>query len=88
MKITGVIMIIGEMLLIGYSFITLSTCADELWNINNPRPFPKAKYHLVVWEEQDFIKMKDGSYVLRPKRKVDNKVKECARKKYYAKKRQ
>ena len=79
-------MIIGEMLLIGYSIVTLSTCVDELWNINNPRPFPKAKYELVVWEEQDFIKMNDGSYVLRPKRKVDSNIKRYARKRHNAKK--
>tara|TARA_Y100000401_G_scaffold108354_1_gene103554 strand:+ start:4159 stop:4401 length:243 start_codon:yes stop_codon:yes gene_type:complete len=75
-------MIILEIVLKGYVAIALSTGVDELWNINNPRPYPKADYVLVKWEEKDFIKMKDGSYMLRPKRKVDSKLKAIARSRY------
>ena len=80
-------MIIISVVIKAYTIITLSIIMDEAWNINNPRPFPKDKYELVVWEEQDFIKMKDGSYILRPKRKVDSKLKKYAREKYNAKER-
>jgi hypothetical protein len=41
---------------------------------------------MMQWEEKDFVKMKDGSYILRPKRKVDSELKEYARKKYHEKK--
>tara|TARA_B100000519_G_scaffold197003_1_gene204177 strand:+ start:567 stop:809 length:243 start_codon:yes stop_codon:yes gene_type:complete len=79
-------MIIFEIVLKGYIAIALSTGLDELWNINNPRPFPKVEYNLVKWEEKDFIKMKDGSYLLRPKRKIDSKLKAFARSRYYDRK--
>ena len=59
---------------------------DEIWNIENPRPYPKAKYYMLEWEEDDFIKMKDGSYLLRPKRKTDNELKRYIRNEYWEKK--
>tara|TARA_Y100001963_G_C6736178_1_gene426544 strand:- start:881 stop:1120 length:240 start_codon:yes stop_codon:yes gene_type:complete len=78
-------MILFGVLIKAYTVITFSIVLDEAWNASNPRPFPAKKYNMMQWEEQDFIKMKDGSYILRPKRKVDSKLKKYARDKYYNK---
>lgn len=59
------------------------TLADEMWNINNPRPFPKRHYHMLQWEQADFVELKNGDWVLRPKRKVDSELKKAIREKYY-----
>jgi hypothetical protein len=79
-------MILFGVLIKSYAVIGVLFVADEMWNIHNPRPFPKQEYHMMQWEEKDFVKMKDGSYILRPKRKVDSELKEYARKKYHEKK--
>ena len=44
--------------------MTFLTSADELWNICNPRPYPKQEYHTVQWEELDFFMYK-GEWILR-----------------------
>tara|TARA_R100001530_G_scaffold125162_1_gene93579 strand:- start:172 stop:405 length:234 start_codon:yes stop_codon:yes gene_type:complete len=74
-------MIILEVVLRAYMAITFTSLADEVWNINNPRPYPKKTYVMMQWEEDDFYKLRDGSYRLRPKRKVDSKLKKYARQK-------
>ena len=59
------------------------TLADEIWNINNPRPFPKQHYYMLQWEQADFVQLKNGDWALRPKRKVDSKLKKAIREKHY-----
>jgi plasmid maintenance system killer protein len=59
---------------------------DEAWNINNPRPFPKATYHRLQWEEKDFYSVKiNNEWVLRKYRKTDSKLKRKIRTKYWEK---
>lgn len=75
-------MIILGVVIKAYTIITFTIVCDEAWNINNPRPYPSQKYYMMQWEEEDFIKMNDGSYKLRPKRKVDSELKKYARDKH------
>ena len=42
---------------------------------------------MMQWEEDDFVKMKDGTYVLRPNQKADSDLKKYARKKAWIRKR-
>ena len=79
-------MIIWGVAIKAYTIMTFATIADEVWNIRNPRPEPKAKYIVVNWEKQDFIFYTDGSYVLRKKRKVDNNNKAEARRQWHERK--
>ena len=72
-------MVIWAVVIKAYTIMTFLTVGDEIWNIKNPRPYPKTKYAIVNWEVKDFILLKDGSYLLRKKRKVDNKTKAEAR---------
>ena len=72
-------MILAGVIIKAYTAMTFLTVANEIWNIKNPRPFPKQIFYTMQWEEQDFIKMKNGSYVLRKQRKVDNQTKAQAR---------
>ena len=65
----------------------LISFGDEVWNMHNPRPYPKGNYYLMQCEENDFIKMKDGSYYLRPTQKADNKPKKYLRKKAWTRQR-
>ena len=76
-------MVIWGVAIKAYTIITFSVIADEVWNIKNPRPEPKDKYLAVNWEKEDFIFYTDGSYVLREKRKVDNKNKAEARRQWH-----
>ena len=75
-------MIILEVVLKAYMVMTFASLADEVWNINNPRPYPSKAYVIIQWEEDDFYKLRDGSYRLRPKRKVDSELKKYARDKH------
>ena len=79
-------MVILGVVIKAYTIINFMIVADEVWNISNPRPYPKAKYYMLEWEEDDFIKMKDGGYLLRPKRKTDNELKRYVRNEYWRKK--
>ena len=79
-------MVIWGVAIKAYTIITFSVIADEAWNIKNPRPEPKDKYLAVNWEKEDFIFYTDGSYVLRKKRKVDNKNKAEARRQWHERK--
>ena len=72
-------MIIWGVAIKAYTIMTFLTVADEVWNVKTPRPYPKQTYYSMQWEEDDFIMMKDGSYVLRKKRKVDTQTKAEAR---------
>lgn len=74
-------MILPAVLVKVYTVITFIFIADECWNMNHPRPFPKQEYYIMQWEEDDFIKMKDGSYRLRLQRKTDSDLKKHARQK-------
>ena len=76
-------MILASVVIKAYTIMAFSTFLDEVWNMHNPRPFPKGKYHLMSWEEDDFIKMKDGSYLLRSKQKADSELKAYVRKKVW-----
>tara|TARA_R100001594_G_scaffold150120_1_gene210090 strand:- start:490 stop:741 length:252 start_codon:yes stop_codon:yes gene_type:complete len=76
-------MILASVVIKAYTIMAFSTFADEIWNMHNPRPFPAKKYELMQWEEDDFIKMKDGSYLLRHKQKADSELKEFMRKKVW-----
>jgi len=42
-------------------------------------------YYAVRWEEKDFYKNIYGQWVLRPKRKTDNELKQFIRSKYWEK---
>jgi hypothetical protein len=42
-------------------------------------------YYAVQWEEKDFYKNIYGQWVLRPKRKTDNELKQFIRSKYWEK---
>ena len=55
---------------------------DEVWNYNNPRPFPMKEYIVVNWERGDFKKI-DGQWVLLKKHMYDPPIKAKARKKYW-----
>ena len=62
----------------------LLTLADEVWNMNHPRPNPNKPYNIVKWEAKDFYsyKIKD-EWVLRPYRKTDSKLKRVIRNNYW-----
>ena len=69
-----------------YIVLTLLTITDEVWNINNPRPYSFQKYYMLQWEEKDFYSQKiNGQWVLRKYRKTDSPLKKQVRKKYWAK---
>ncbi len=69
-----------------YAIMTLSTTIDEIWNINNPRPNPKAKYYMLQWEEKDFYTFQiKNEWILRKYRKTDSKLKRKVRNKYWEK---
>ena len=68
-----------------YIILTALSIVDETWNINNPRPNPKKKYHWLQWEEQDFYPKKyKNKYILRKSRKTDTPLKKTIRNKYWA----
>ena len=58
------------------------TPLQEVWNYNNPRPFPKQEYIYINWEDTDFKKV-DGEWVLMKKHMYDTSKKAKARKKYW-----
>ena len=69
-----------------YIVLTLLTITDEVWNINNPRPYSFQKYYMLQWEEKDFYSQKiNGQWILRKYRKTDSPLKKQVRKKYWAK---
>ena len=69
-----------------YIVLTLLTITDEVWNINNPRPYSFQKYYMLQWEEKDFYSQKiNNQWVLRNSRKTDSYIKKQVRKKYWAK---
>ena len=71
-----------------YIVLTLLTITDEVWNINNPRPYSFQKYYMLQWEEKDFYSQKiNGQWVLRKYRKTDSPFKKQVRKKYWTKRR-
>ena len=77
-------MILGNVVIIMYTACTLLTTIDELWNINNPRPYPKQNYYVLQWDKEDFYSQKiRGEWVLRPKRKTDSKIKQRIRQQYW-----
>ena len=75
----------AEVLIKAYAIIIFSIVVDENWNANNPRPYPNQMYYAVQWEEKDFYKNIYGQWVLRPKRKTDNELKQFIRSKYWEK---
>ena len=79
-------MIILGVIIKAYTIMTFATVFDEAWNIQHPRPYPKQHYYMMQWEEEDFIKMRDGSYKLRVKCKTDSELKKHARDNYNKKK--
>ena len=43
--------------------------SDEIWNLNNPRPYPKKQYNCLQWEKKDFYSQKiNGQWILRKDR--------------------
>ena len=78
-------MVIAEVLIKAYAIIIFSIVVDENWNANNPRPYPNQMYYAIQWEEKDFYKNIYGQWVLRPKRKTDNELKQFIRSKYWEK---
>ena len=74
-------MIILDVVLKAYLIMTFTTAIDEIYNIHNPRPYPKQIYYTVQWEELDFIKV-NNKWKLRSFRESDNKYKKYIRDKY------
>ena len=69
-----------------YIVLTLLSITDEVWNIKNPRPYPKKQYNYLQWEKSDFYSQKiNGQWILRKHRKTDSPIKKQVRKKYWAK---
>ncbi len=67
-----------------YLMCAMMSFTDEMWNIKNPRPIPKAKYYLIQWEAKDFYSFKvKNEWVLRPYRKTDSKLKRVVRNNYW-----
>ena len=66
--------------------MTFATVTDEVWNIQNPRPYPSQEYYMLQWEEDDFYKNKHGNWILRPKRKTDSELKKEIRDRYWSRK--
>ena len=58
------------------------TPLQEVWNYNNPRPFPKQEYIYINWEDTDFKKV-DGEWVLMKTHMYDPPIKAKARKRYW-----
>tara|TARA_Y100000593_G_C4110196_1_gene237564 strand:- start:288 stop:527 length:240 start_codon:yes stop_codon:yes gene_type:complete len=72
------------MILKAYIIMTFLTAVDELWNLCNPRPYPKQKYYTVQWEELDFFEY-NGKLILREFRETDNEHKKFIRDFYWEK---
>tara|TARA_R100000700_G_C3178959_1_gene155024 strand:- start:3667 stop:3912 length:246 start_codon:yes stop_codon:yes gene_type:complete len=80
-------MILPSVLVKAYGVITFIVVVEEVWNINNPRPYPKKDYYMMQWEKKDFYSNKiNGQWKLRRHRKTDSKLKKNARKRHYGRK--
>ena len=66
-----------------YFICTVMTMTDEIWNIQHPRPFPKQHYYMLQWEQNDFIQLKNGDWILRLERKTDSELKKAIRERYH-----
>ena len=65
-------------------FMLIMQPIDELYTCNNPNTIDEDGLHLLCdWEDKDFVTLKNGDRVLRPKRKIDNFIKAYYRKKYW-----
>ena len=61
---------------------------DEFYTCNHPNTISKDNLHILCdWEDLDFVGLRDGTRVLRPKRQKDNPIKAMYRKKYWDNKR-
>lgn len=79
-------MIIHLVVVKAYAVMTLLSVGDEIWNINNPRPYPSKTYSYIQWEEKDFYTFKiEDKWVLRKYRKTDSNFKRKLRNKYWKK---
>ena len=79
-------MVMYGVLVKAYAIMIFATGLDEMWNMNNPRPFPQQKYYLLQWEEKDFYTFQiDNQWVLRKYRKTDDETKRYIRNKYWEK---
>jgi hypothetical protein len=58
-------MILASVVIKAYVIMTFMTVANEAWNINNPRPYPKGIYASVNWNANDFYYRKNGEAILR-----------------------
>ena len=57
---------------------------EEIYTCNHPNTIGDDLPHFLCdWEDQDFVKTRDGGRVLRPKRKKDNFIKAHYREKYW-----
>ena len=72
-------MILAELYL---GIVLICTPLQEVWNYNNPRPFPKQEYIYINWEDTDFKKV-DCEWVLMKKHMYDTPKKAKARKRYW-----
>ena len=69
-----------------YVIATFLLVADEMWNINNPRPNPIKTYYALQWEKDDFYSQKiNNEWILRKYRKTDDETKRYVRTKYWKK---
>ena len=56
---------------------------EEIYTCNHPNTIDNNQQLLCNWTDADFVKLNDGTRVLRPKRKKDNFVKAYYRRKYW-----
>ena len=57
---------------------------DEFYTCNNPNTILEDGLHVLCdWEDADFVDLKDGTRVLRPRRGKDNPVKAYYRRKHW-----
>ena len=56
---------------------------EEIHNCNNPNTIGSVPHVLCVWTDKDFVALKNGGRILRPKRKADNSIKAYYREKWW-----
>ena len=72
-------MVLISVVIKAYAAMTFATSIDEIWNYNNPRPYPRKIYASVNWNPNDFYYRKNGEACLLYEVKGDSKQKAEAR---------
>ena len=56
---------------------------EEYWNCSNPRKYPKKKYIVCQWDEEDLFEDNKGSFHPYPEAQEDNYFERKARIRYW-----